>query len=251
MKLVKKVSRLKAASLNVFREGTKGMTTYSERARLNETLENAFLKSFNARCQSHRILKLDPETREYEYITSSDIIPRPFTTLDGEYRLPDLVLRRTDSTDDCAQFHPLTALVNFRVHGTPIEEASLSFIRRDYYKQSPVSQFLPLYRPEQIFGINRDAFHLYRQIEELGLSVILIGFQNHTKKQLKAQFAGKIVQCTITSTPSGGSGKPISNTHFDSFSSAQDFFESEFRLNRNILDSVESDVKNAFDPMPW
>lgn len=211
------------------------MTSFEGRLAQAASLEVPFIETFNAACDTHKVVKFGIESTRLQeihpYIRSADDTTSHFVRY-----LPDSAIVRTAGASGRHQI----CLIEFKVSDTLIYSDRFfnNTIRATYGDQQP-----PLVDKQDIFETERDALSLYRRITGMGVAVAVVAYQSPRTKDtqlIRAQYAQNIVVCHEY-TPGrggGGSGTPMSNTHFDSFIPIAQFFEQEFGIQPNVLDTV-------------
>ena len=218
------------------------MSTFSERTQKADELEIPFIKTLNKSCQTHRIAKFGVESTDmsalHRYIRKSYDVSSRFVR-----HLPDSVIVRINDSG----IGPKTALIEFKVQGT--------LIKSDYFFNRTIkTEYQRRIRPEdpeltekpQIFEVEKEALDIYKQIAELGVAVIIIGWQKPTGR-LIAQYANKIVIChewiPSREKRESGSGTAIYNTHIDSYEPLDTFLSGEFSMQNHVLNTIMQSIR--------
>ena len=217
------------------------MKSFSDRTRKANELEIPFIRTFNERCQTHRIAKFGIESTDisgiHEYIRFADDVSSQFVRY-----LPDSVIVRTDGNG----IGPKTALIEFKIHDTRIKYDSFLKIINRAYQDRKRPQDPELTQKNQVFQVERDALNIYKQIASLEVEVVVIGWQQTTGRFV-AQYADKIVILNEwipdPKKRDTGSGTPIYNTHIDSYEPLGAFCSREFGIQDHVLDAIMQSIR--------
>ena len=217
------------------------MKTFHDRTKTANELETPFIDTFNKICQTYRIAYFGIENTEirelHEYIRYAYDVSSRFVRF-----LPDSVIVRTDDSGIGLK----TALIEFKVHDTPIRYDS--FLRRinEAYQDRKQPEDPELTQKNQIFQVEKDALDIYKKIAKLGVAVIIIGWQKTTDR-LIAQYANKIVICNEwTPNPQkleDGSGTTIYNTHIGSYQPLDAFLHEVFGIQDRVSNAIMQSIR--------
>ena len=217
------------------------MQTFSDRTQTASELETPFIAILNQECETHRIAKFGVENTDihelHQYIRFATDLSSRFVRF-----LPDSVMVRTDDNE----IGPKTTLIEFKVQKTLIYSNNFFGDIQKEYAETKGPEDPILDAKEQIFQVEKDALDIYKQIAELGIVVVVIGWQTCTDR-LIAQYADKIVIChewfPSRAKRASGSGTPISNTHIDSYESLGTFFSREFHIQDHVLNAIMQSIR--------
>ena len=217
------------------------MRTFEDRTQTASKLETPFIDTLNRECETHKIAKFGVENTDmkelHEYIRFAPDVSSRFVRY-----LPDSVMVRTD--DD--EIGPKTVLIEFKVQKTLIYSNDFFRDIQKEYAETKEPEDPILDAKEQIFQVEKDALDIYKQIAELGVAVIIIGWQTPTGRFI-AQDADKIVIChdwlPSKEKRDSGSGTVISNTHIDSYKPLDAFFSKRFAIQDHILNAVMESIR--------
>ena len=216
------------------------MQSFSDRTQTAEELEQAFIRTLNEKCETHKIAKFGVESTGisdlHEYIRYATDVSSRFVRY-----LPDSVMVRTNDNG----IGPKTALIEFKVQNTLIRSRRfLQKIQEEYHeKKRPEDPKLT--EKHQIFNVEKDALDIYKDIMRLKVIVIVIGWQKPTDR-LIAQYANKIVICNEwlgdPQRRASGSGTPNYNTHIDSYQPLDTFLSEEFDIPGDVLNAIMQSI---------
>ena len=218
------------------------MSTFQSRLAQAAALEEPFIETFNAQCLTHRIVKFGIESTHiselHQYIRSAQDVTSHFVRY-----LPDSVLVRLQDARD--SIGPKTSLIEFKVQNTPVR--SDGFFRRIQAEYGDANS--PLTDKQDVFGMEKDALDVYRQIAGMGVRIVVVGYQRIRESEqdkIRAQYADNVVVChtQIPSRLGVGSGTPLANTHFASFQPVVDFFQQEFGIHPDVLNAVATAIRH-------
>ena len=216
------------------------MKSFGDRTRQADNLETPFIRTLNEICQTHKIAKFGIENTDiselHQYIRFATDVSSRFVRY-----LPDSVIVRTSDSG----IGPKTALIEFKVHDTPIRYNSFLNRINEAYQDRKQPEDPELTQKDQIFQVEKDALDIYTQIAKLGVAVIVIGWQKTTDR-LIAQYANKIVVCNEwipdPTKRDSGSGTTIYNTHIDSYEPLDAFCIREFAIQDDVLNAIMQSI---------
>ena len=102
--------------------------------------------------------------------------------------------------------------------------------------------FIP--RNDRRFGVNRDDWDQYLLLHFSVLPVVFIAYYPYTQ-ELRAQWVVEIFKREPNLVKLPG-GDIVVDSQFDSYRPVQDFFQSEYKIQREVFELVEKEVGNAY-----